>query len=217
MSIVHQRARGEGVAMIDSQDATQRLVRWTESRPETTNIRLVGVIVSSIASLLAVVTLIVMTTKSDVRVVTARSTDVRTEHPAFGVAGRGQEGACAEIASAPDDPVVSVDCAVLELRTESIDLDYIDAPRSPDLLVENGFLRAGPLTYFELLGVETRPSYATCHAGPREKRYWLRLVELSGRTLCVHTDESRIAVIQAEGINAEGNVVAARLTMWNKS
>ncbi|GAA3922528.1 hypothetical protein GCM10022629_32700 [Amorphoplanes auranticolor] len=67
--------------------------------------------------------------------------------PAFGVAGTGQAGICAEILGDVNDPPKIADCRRLILFRDNFDLDYLDvAPRSADLLIANGTLRAGQLS-----------------------------------------------------------------------
>ena len=209
-------AREEVAALVGSQRLARTFRRWSESRRQMSNIRFAAITLAWVALSLAGTAFAAMTTGPGAGAGLTGPARTGAADSAFGVTGSGQKGACAEISHTPDEPARLIDCVPVRLHVKNLDLDHLTAPRSNDLLVENGFLRAGPRTYFKLLDVRTRPSHAACSPEPAEKWYWVRLIDLPGQTLCVRTDESRVGVVQTESINVEGTVVTARLTVWDQ-
>jgi hypothetical protein len=136
----------------------------------------------------------------------------------FGVAGSGAEGICSEIQSFASDPPRIVDCEKFSLHTENIDIDnYPTAAPWADLLVENQIIRANKKAYFQILDSSRQPSYRGCASGGQLDLYWIPFSALPGRTVCLHSDEGRVGILQTEEANGNSAVIVARFTVWEKS
>ncbi|MDG4824812.1 hypothetical protein O7635_23425 [Asanoa sp. WMMD1127] len=138
--------------------------------------------------------------------------------PAYGVAGVGENGICAEIRVVETDPALLVDCEKVELRNRGLDLDYPpDAERSADVIADRGILTAGERSWFVVLDPDEQPTFRKCGSDLLPKSYWLSLSQLPGHTICVRSDEGRIGIIQPETVTAGSDQASVRLTVWNKS
>jgi hypothetical protein len=191
-----------------------RLHQWQWQRGHMTKVRLISVALACAGITLSGTTLFASTA----RTAGSARDPAQTRTPAFGVVGVGLMGICAEIEERDSDPRKLISCEPRRLSKKNLDLDYpAIPPRSADILVENGVLRAGDLAYFQVLAIDERPTYAKCAHGRGGRQYWLSFTDLPGLTVCVHSDEGRTAILQTESIDARSKVIQARLTVWDKS